>query len=185
MKAITTAVMGVLLAGSIGASAYADHDDSRLQHNAQWPVYLEVDDDVPADAMKKVIITAEKAKQLALGVRQGLITELKLDIEGGALVYQVEIVHNGYDQDVYVDAQNGQVWRENDPLRKQQLVKISEEEAKKIALSKLGGTIVDFELDEDDGRYVYSMEIRTNNRQEAEIEISATTGEVLDMEWDD
>ncbi|WP_134683727.1 PepSY domain-containing protein [Brevibacillus migulae] len=185
MKAITTAMIGALLAGSLGATAYADHDDRHPKQNEQWPVFLKIDDDVPADAMKKVLITADKAKQLALGVQQGLITELKLDVEGGMLVYQVEIFHNGDDEDVYVDAQTGQAWRENDQLRKQQLVKITEEEARKIALSKVSGTIVDVELDEEDGQYVYSMEIRTKKWQEAEIEISATTGEVLDMEWDD
>lgn len=64
-------------------------------------------------------------------------------------------------------------------------MKITVEEAKKIALSKVNGSIKKIKLDEDDGYYIYEVEVRTGNRQEAEMDISATTGEILSMEWDD
>jgi len=38
---------------------------------------------------------------------------------------------------------------------------------------------------ENDGQYLYEVEIRTDKWQEVDIEISATTGEVLDVDWDD
>ncbi|MFB4168105.1 PepSY domain-containing protein [Virgibacillus sp. JSM 102003] len=50
--------------------------------------------------------------------------------------------------------------------------------AREIASNAFSGTIVSIELDEDDGRLLYELEMDTNKR-EAEIEIDAYTGEVL------
>ncbi|MGP4107505.1 PepSY domain-containing protein [Virgibacillus sp. L01] len=50
--------------------------------------------------------------------------------------------------------------------------------AREIALNAFSGTIVNIELDEDDMRLLYELEMDTNKR-EAEIEIDAYTGEVL------
>lgn len=61
---------------------------------------------------------------------------------------------------------------------------ISREEAKNIALGLVNGTIVEFELDEDDGRQEYEIEIIANGI-EYEIEIDASTGKVLEFESDD
>jgi uncharacterized membrane protein YkoI len=64
---------------------------------------------------------------------------------------------------------------------------ISIEEAKKIALNNFSGKITDeIELDEDDGRFIYEIQMEEGNR-EADIEIDAYTGEVimLEIETDD
>lgn len=63
---------------------------------------------------------------------------------------------------------------------------IGMEEAKTIALREFDGRIEELELDEDDGRLVYEIELGDGNR-EAELEIDAKTGEIveLDMEHDD
>ena len=178
---------GAIVVGSLGASAMA----KTYQHNpqpTQQPTsfnYLHVDDDVPFGWEKQIRITSEQAQKLALGVQPGVIKDWKLDRAGKTLVYKAEIFHNYREIDVYVDAVTGKVWRENDPVRKQKTVKITVEEAKKIALSKVNGSIKKIKLDEDDGYYIYEVEVRTGNRQEAEMDISATTGEILSMEWDD
>lgn len=57
---------------------------------------------------------------------------------------------------------------------------ISYEQAKKIARSKFDGQIVEIELDEDDGRWIYEVEMRKGKR-EAEFEIDAYTGKILFM----
>lgn len=57
-------------------------------------------------------------------------------------------------------------------------------EASKIALNQFSGKITDLELDEDDGRLIYEIEIEAGDR-EAEIEIDAITGEVLVIDIDD
>lgn len=52
---------------------------------------------------------------------------------------------------------------------------ISEDDAVNIALKKFAGNVVAVELDEDDGRYVYEIEIISGGK-EAEFEIDAKTG---------
>ncbi|SDR05862.1 PepSY domain-containing protein [Virgibacillus salinus] len=75
------------------------------------------------------------------------------------------------------DDKNQQTKTDDDKSKVGKVV-IDIDKAKEIALSAFSGTIVSIELDEDDGRLLYEMEMDTNKR-EAEIEIDAYTGEVL------
>ncbi|QKY71196.1 PepSY domain-containing protein [Lentibacillus sp. CBA3610] len=60
---------------------------------------------------------------------------------------------------------------------------ISTAEAEEIALNEFSGTITEMELDEDDGRLYYEIEMKSENK-EAELEIDAYTSEILVMEID-
>lgn len=186
MKKMLTVFMGVLLVGGLSATALAQNQQNGgVQQKPASPVYLEIDDDVHGDWSKQVRITSENAQKLALGVQPGVLKEWKLDRAGSSLVYKAEIQSNWKEIDVYVDAVTGEAWRENDPERMKQKVTISAEQAKTIALGQVKGSIKKLKLDEDDGQYIYEVEVRTDNGQEAELEISATTGAILDMDWDD
>lgn len=55
--------------------------------------------------------------------------------------------------------------------------------AKSIALAQLSGNVVELELDHDDGRAIYEIEIEKGNN-EAELELDAYTGEILVIEID-
>jgi len=68
------------------------------------------------------------------------------------------------------------------PKDKNAIIDVSE--ASEIALNEFSGRITEVELDEDDGRLIYEIEIESGEL-EAEIEIDAHTGEVLVMEIDD
>jgi uncharacterized membrane protein YkoI len=61
---------------------------------------------------------------------------------------------------------------------------ISEKEAIVIAKKNITGEVVEIELDEDDGRYEYEMELKTSNG-EADITIDANSGKVVELENDD
>ncbi|MGM8366214.1 PepSY domain-containing protein [Virgibacillus sp. W0181] len=61
---------------------------------------------------------------------------------------------------------------------------IDTKEAIEIAVNEFSGTVTSVELDEDDDRLIYEVEIESD-QEEAEIEIDAYTGEVLVMEIDD
>jgi len=61
--------------------------------------------------------------------------------------------------------------------------KISADTAKEIALNEFSGTIAELELDEEDERLIYEIEME-NNEDEATIEIDAYTGEVIMVEID-
>lgn len=60
---------------------------------------------------------------------------------------------------------------------------IDYETAKKIALAEFDGIITDLELDEDDGRLIYEIEIESVNG-EAEIDIDAYTGDIISISID-
>ncbi|MGJ9459427.1 PepSY domain-containing protein [Oceanobacillus sp. CF4.6] len=60
---------------------------------------------------------------------------------------------------------------------------ISEAMAREIALAEWSGTVTEIELDEDEGRYAYEVEIE-NGEDEATVEIDAYTGNVLVLEID-
>src|SRR5690625_7204740 len=60
---------------------------------------------------------------------------------------------------------------------------ISIDEAVDIALSKFTGQVTEVEVEEEDGRLIYEVEIESGE-EEAEIEIDAHTGEVSVIEID-
>ncbi|MED1782054.1 PepSY domain-containing protein [Brevibacillus fortis] len=198
MKKVVMTMVGALIVGSLSVTAFAHSNqyNSGQQKNTST-VYLQIDDDVKHNWAKLVRITPEKALKKVRDVHSGIITEWKLDEEDGFLVYKAEIKNKHQEFDVYVDAMTGEVWQtvdhddnddhdgDNDDQWKNQQVKISVEQAKKIALAKVNGNIKSIKLDEDDNQYVYDVEVKTAKGQEVDLEISATTGAVLDVDWDD
>src|SRR5690625_5177707 len=60
---------------------------------------------------------------------------------------------------------------------------IDAKQAIDIALNEFPGTIVELELESDDGRLIYEIEIESGH-EEAEIEIDAHTGEILVIDID-
>jgi uncharacterized membrane protein YkoI len=64
-------------------------------------------------------------------------------------------------------------------------VKISAEQARKTALERVSGTIVEEELEKENGRIVYSIEIRDANQKVFDVEVDAETGAVVNVEEED
>lgn len=58
-------------------------------------------------------------------------------------------------------------------------VKISLEEARKIALEQVEGKIIDEELEKEHGRLQYAFDIKKSDGRMFDVEIDAITGEVL------
>ncbi|WP_163971728.1 PepSY domain-containing protein [Oceanobacillus halotolerans] len=61
---------------------------------------------------------------------------------------------------------------------------IDRAKAEEIALNEFSGNIEEIELDEDDGRLRYEIELEDGDR-EAEIDIDAFTGEIIVLEIDE
>ncbi len=64
-------------------------------------------------------------------------------------------------------------------------VKISAEQARKTALERVSGTIVEEELEKENGRIVYSIEIRDANQKVFDVEVDSETGAVVNVEEED
>ncbi|WP_252311260.1 PepSY domain-containing protein [Sinobaca sp. H24] len=58
------------------------------------------------------------------------------------------------------------------------------DDAKSIALEEVGGgSVTDIELDEDDGRVLYEMEIESS-QGEVDVDVDARTGEIIVISYD-
>ena len=61
-------------------------------------------------------------------------------------------------------------------------VRVLPQLAAKLALAKVAGTIVESELEKEDGRLVWEVDIKSEDGKRFEVEIDALTGEVIEVE---
>ncbi len=147
----------------------------------------------------KTVIAQSEAQKIALKAQKGTVDEIELKTKNGKTYYEVDIDRPEGDVDVWIDAYTGSVLKvEQDDDRsddrsgtaanagqKAPTVKISASEAASIAIKEAGGGKVhDNDLDEEDGIYVYEIEVKTS-KGEVDIKIDANTGKVLKSEVDD
>ncbi|UHA72198.1 PepSY domain-containing protein [Paenibacillus sp. 481] len=204
-KFVIATLVGALALGGVSAGVHAmNDDDNRYSKFAA----AKLDDDVSMTDAEKVKITGPQAKQLALNLYNGTIEDIELEKENGRLVYHIDYKNTNDDKDVYVDALTGKAWHDQDDDRDDRddddnvksvvakknvsngnaianKVKITKEQAIRIALNKVSGKVVEIELDKDDNQYEYEVEIKTNDGREVKIDVSATTGNVLKVDWED
>lgn len=144
-------------------------------------------------------ITVEQAKAAALahaGVKasDAIFVKAGLDWDDGRVCYEVEFYAGNNEYDYEINATTGAVLsadRDWDDFSlgggsaASQDDLISADKAKQIALAKApdGTTVVKCELDRDDGRYVYEVEMRNGN-MEYECDVNAVTGVIVDWEAD-
>ena len=113
----------------------------------------------------------------------------KLDWDDGRLQYDVEFYSGSTEYDYEIDANTGAIlsydhdWDNTTQTIPAGTDLISADRAKEIALGRApsGVTVVKCELERDDGRYVYEIEMRSG-RTEYSCDIDAATGAIFD--WD-
>lgn len=144
-------------------------------------------------------ITASKAKSIALsdaGVKEkdAVFLKVNLDWDDGRAVYEVEFYSGNVEYDYDIDAVTGAIRSSDRDLEDFDIWNgtvsdsgdyITAQKAKNIALDRApsGATVVKCELDRDDGRAVYELELRSG-RTEYECDIDALSGTVLKWEAD-
>ena len=175
--------VGLLLGGTTIAAA-------NMNENINTPKKDEANVKTEVVKEKEGLISPEEAREIALSEHDGHVESIELEREHGYVYYEVDIENP--DLDVYIDASTGDVlrvdWDGDDDHYENKINQnleniLSVEEAKEIAVNEVGGKVIEIELDEDDGRYEYELELRTD-RGEADITIDAESGEVLEMEID-
>ena len=141
------------------------------------------------------ILTVEEAKAKALEnagltASQVTFTEAKLERDDGREIHDIEFYTADYKEyDYEIDAKTGAVLEMDYDAESftppASSGTITMEKAKEIALAKVPGAkeenIVKLELDRNDGRPVYEIEI-IYNAMEYEMEISAADGTILEFE---
>lgn len=143
-------------------------------------------------ASEKNLISIEEAMEIALSEQDGYVDDIELETDDGYTYYEVEIENGNEDYDLYIDAITGDVLKvekddddDYDHQNNQALENVmSADEAKKIAVETVGGKVIDIELDEDDHRYEYEIDIKTDVGK-VEMTIDAVTGKILEQELDD
>ena len=138
-----------------------------------------------SDQPKEGMISFEEAKSIALGKYPGELLKMELDDEE----YEVKVLYNGVKHEIEIHAYSGEVidveLDDNDDeddrgTSTPQKSRITLEEARRIALGRINGTIVEEERDDDS----YDFDIRYDGRK-YEVEVHAFTGAVKEIEVDD
>lgn len=142
-------------------------------------------------------ITAEQAKAIALGFvfpngeEQTAYTfrKVKLDREDGQFVYEVELLAKGAEYEFEIAANDGAILDvEIEGAKTQQSAPLPQNkqfvtrEQAIAAVKKVAGNdayVLEVEIDKEDGKYVYEIEVRLANGVKREYKVDALTGDVL------
>jgi uncharacterized membrane protein YkoI len=113
------------------------------------------------------------------------ISSVELQTEGNPPHYEVIFSLDNQKGRLEIDAYSGSVelfsLEEEAPVQP-----MTEEEASEIALSEHPGEVDDIDLEEDNGRLVFEIEIENDSTGvDADIVIDAYTGEIISVEYDD
>jgi uncharacterized membrane protein YkoI len=149
---------------------------------------------VEADQAK---LTVEEVEAKAAESVDGTITEIDYDSSDNE--YEVEVESGSVTYELDINATSGEVVKKEMDDKKSSVVKSDEKETAKttsrnknfitakeaiaIALKHSPGTVKEVELDDDDKRAHFEIEIK-DGKYEYEFEIDAITGEILDFEKD-
>ncbi|WP_176142422.1 PepSY domain-containing protein [Halobacillus hunanensis] len=143
---------------------------------------------------KQLESTESKIRKQIEKEYKGEITSLKESKEGNQLQYEVEIKLE--DKKVKLtmtetgDVIQEQTVTENDQNTSQEQLPqkanppITKEQAQKLALKQVSGTIEDVEYEEENGQFFYLIDIENDDETEATVQINAITGEIK-LSWDD
>lgn len=130
----------------------------------------------------------EKCLKAALAVKPGDVIKVEAKTEKGVPVYEFDIVGpDGKAWDIECDGNTAKIIEieqevaSADDAAFKAKVKVSEAEARKIALDKYPGEIVEVEYEiEPDGAASYEFDIKTADGKEWKVEVDATTGKIVE-----
>ncbi|MEB4856047.1 PepSY domain-containing protein [Priestia aryabhattai] len=179
MKVITTVLASAVLVGGLGASAYAMTDQSKSN-----------------DKKQTTTIEEAKAKDIALQKTDGGdITNIQLAVDDGVKQYEVDITKGNKEYDVDIDSSSGKIiefdeeQKDDEDEKEENLQNVSPavslDQAIKTALKSAKGTVNETDLDQENSRLVYEIEIDTADKREATVSVDAKNGDVISVEIDD
>ena len=122
-------------------------------------------------------ITILEALKTATELVPGRVVEAELEDEGDIIFYEIEIISSdGMVVEVQVDANSGQIIKQ---AREGEIAYITVEEAIETATEFLRWHVVEIELEEEDDKAVYEIELVNNIGDTQEIQVDALSGKVV------
>src|SRR5690625_2150756 len=128
--------------------------------------------------------TAEDAWDIALeATGGGEVRSIEIDDHDGSWELEIEIQLDGEEHELDIDATTGEVTdhdREADDDREPAVditSPMTYQEAIEIALGEQDGRVEGWELDSDDGRIEYTIDIEREDVEDVEVEVDVETGE--------
>ncbi len=130
----------------------------------------------------------EMCLKAALAAKPGEVVKVEAKTEKGVPVYEFDIAGaDGKAWDVECDGNTAKITEieqevaSADDAAFKAKAKLSEADARKIALDKYPGEIVEVEYEiESDGTASYEFDIKTNDGKEWKVEVDATTGKIVE-----
>lgn len=145
---------------------------------------------VNENGTKNVVISDLDAMEIAHDrVPNATMVEFELDSDDGQLYYEIEMHTDDQEIDLEIDAYTGEIimysFDQLEGSRQGYSDIMTIEEAREIALGEDPDAVIkEINLDEDNGKYYYEVEMKTS-RDEIELDIDAQTGEIVELEYDD
>ncbi|WP_440895064.1 PepSY domain-containing protein [Amphibacillus sp. Q70] len=161
-----------------------EKDDSTNQENN------ETTQNANKNGTKNVVISDLDAMEIAHDrVPNATMVEFELDSDDGQLYYEIEMHTDDQEIDLEIDAYTGEIimysFDQLEGTRQGYSDIMTIKEAREIALAEDSEAVIkEINLDRDDGKYYYEVEMKTS-RYEIELDIDAQTGEIVELEYDD
>ena len=207
MKTIKTMIWFFVIALGMGVSVLSLPQNVNAQNDNDKKEKKQASKDDDKDKGEKLSsldktkakISMEVARATALNRVNGTVVEEDLEKENGRLQYAFDIRDNdGKIWDVEIDAMSGAVLKadneeEDDDDDDDEIISPEEKKsvsvtmttARATALHRVPGTVIDEELEKENGKLQYAFDIRDRNGKVWDVEIDAITGEVLKAKPDD
>ncbi|WP_436863697.1 PepSY domain-containing protein [Mammaliicoccus sciuri] len=139
-----------------------------------------------------VKVSPEDAVKAAQKESKGELKDLSFEKETGEWSYKVELVDGTNENKVLINADDKSVTNvekeQEDSDDNDQTFKLSDvakfEDVLKVAQDKAKGDIKEWSLSEDNGKLVYSIELKEGNKESTDFTIDAKSKEILEQETD-
>lgn len=130
----------------------------------------------------------EKCMTAALKARAGTVVKMELKMERGVPTYEFDIESkDGKAWDIECDGNTGKITEIEEEVASATdaqfaaRMKVTEEQARKTALERHPGEIVEVEYEiEPDGAASYEFDIVTKDGKEHKVEVDATSGKIVE-----
>jgi len=184
MKSITDKILlGFLIIGMIGVSSFLI---TAFTPNTQ-------EDKMVTQQLSNSVnqISLDDARNIALSVVSGEVTEIEYQKINGKMFYDVEITHDGMETDVQIDPRTGEIVSMETEVADVEITSkelelidglITQEQAIQIAIDYFGeGSFREFESEREGSTIIYEITLRVGD-DFMEVEIDAETGRIIEVE---